>query len=197
MKEEGTQSKAPLTEAFGQWKNAKIALLALLGLAAGQAVVWYTGQFYALFFLQQTLKVDGYSANLLIAWSLVLGTPGFVLFGWLSDKIGRKPIILAGCLIAALTYFPLFKMLTETPTRALPGAGDDAGDGHRRSRQLLVPVQSGRHGEVHQLLRHPQGPARPQLRSTMTTWRPQPARSPRSRSARTTIESFDAADRGC
>jgi MFS family permease len=119
MKEEGTQSKAPLSEAFGRWKNARIALVALLGLTAGQAVVWYTGQFYALFFLQQTLKVDGYSANLLIAWSLVLGTGGFILFGWLSDKIGRKPIILAGCLIAALTYFPLFKMLTEKANPAL------------------------------------------------------------------------------
>src|SRR5215216_6721153 len=119
MKEEGSLSKAPLTEAFGQWKNAKIALLALLGLVAGQAVVWYTGQFYALFFLQQTLKVDGYSANLLIAWSLVIGTLGFVLFGCLSDRIGRKPIILAGCLLAALTYFPLFKMLTQNANPAL------------------------------------------------------------------------------
>jgi MFS family permease len=119
MKEEGTQSKAPLSEAFGQWRNAKWALLALLGLVAGQGVVWYTGQFYALFFLQQTLKVDGYSANLLIAWSLVLGTGGFILFGWLSDKIGRKVIILAGCLIAAVTYFPLFKALTHTANPAL------------------------------------------------------------------------------
>ena len=113
MKEEGTQSKAPLSEAFGQWRNAKVALIALLGLVAGQGVVWYTGQFYALFFLQQTLKVDGYSSNLLIAWSLILGTGGFILFGWLSDKIGRKPIILFGCLIAALTFFPLFQALTQ------------------------------------------------------------------------------------
>ena len=122
MKSEGTGSKAPLTEAFGQWKNAKIAILALLGLVAGQAVVWYTGQFYALFFLGSVLKVDGYTANLLIAWSLALGTGGFVLFGWLSDKIGRKPIILAGCLIAALIYFPLFKMLTEYANPALAKA---------------------------------------------------------------------------
>ncbi|MBV1798062.1 MFS transporter [Siccirubricoccus sp. G192] len=119
MKAEGTGSKAPLSEAFGQWKNAKIALIALLGLVAGQGVVWYTGQFYALFFLQSLLKVDSYTANLLIAWSLVIGTGGFVLFGWLSDKIGRKPIILAGCLIAAATYFPLFKGLTATANPAL------------------------------------------------------------------------------
>jgi len=112
MKEEGTHSKAPLSEAFGQWKNAKIALLALLGLTAGQAVVWYTGQFYALFFLQSILKVDLLTANVLIAWSLILGTGGFIVFGSLSDKIGRKPIILAGCVIAAVTYFPLFKALT-------------------------------------------------------------------------------------
>ncbi|HET9687328.1 MAG TPA: MFS transporter [Pseudolabrys sp.] len=119
MKEEGSISKAPLTEAFGQWRNARIALLALLGLVAGQAVVWYTGQFYALFFLQNILRVDAFTANALIAWSLILGTGGFIFFGALSDKIGRKPIILAGCLIAALTYFPLFKMMTATANPAL------------------------------------------------------------------------------
>jgi MFS family permease len=113
MKEEGKTSKAPLTESFGQWKNLKIVILALLGLTAGQAVVWYTGQFYALFFLTGALKVDAATANILIAASLVLGTPFFIVFGTLSDKIGRKPIIMAGCLIAALTYFPLFKALTE------------------------------------------------------------------------------------
>ncbi len=120
MKEEGTGSKAPLTESFGKWSNAKIALLALLGMVAGQGVVWYTGQFYALFFLQSILKVDGYTANLLIAWSLLLGTGFFIVFGWLSDKIGRKPIIMAGCLIAALSFFSLFRMLTEVgnPTLA-------------------------------------------------------------------------------
>ncbi len=119
MKEEGTHSKAPLSEAFGQWKNAKIALFALLGMVAGQAVVWYTGQFYALFYLQNILKVDQFTANVLIAWSLTIGTGGFLFFGWLSDKIGRKPIILGGCLIAALTFFPLFKYMTATANPAL------------------------------------------------------------------------------
>ncbi|GLS53640.1 MFS transporter [Methylobacterium gregans] len=122
MKEEGTHSKAPLSEAFGQWKNAKWALLALLGLTAGQAVVWYTGQFYALFFLQSILKVDQFTANVMIAWSLILGTAGFLFFGSLSDRIGRKPIILGGCLIAALTYFPLFNMLTANANPALHAA---------------------------------------------------------------------------
>ncbi|MCJ2111689.1 MHS family MFS transporter [Methylobacterium sp. E-025] len=124
MKEEGTTSKAPLTEAFGQWKNARIALIALFGLVAGQGVVWYTGQFYALFFLQSILKVDGYTANLLIAWSLLLGTGFFVFFGWLSDKIGRKPIILAGCAIAAACFFPLFHGLTSVANPALERAID-------------------------------------------------------------------------
>ena len=119
MKEEGALSKAPLGEAFGQWKNAKIAILALLGLTAGQAVVWYTGQFYALFFLQSILKVDSFTANVLIAWSLTLGTGFFIVFGALSDRIGRKPIILAGCLIAALTLFPLFQLMTKTANPAL------------------------------------------------------------------------------
>jgi len=122
MKAEGKTSKAPLTESFGQWKNLKIVILALLGLTAGQAVVWYTGQFYALFFLQQTLKVDGATANMLIAASLVIGTPFFIVFGTLSDKIGRKPIILAGCLIAALTYFPIFSALTHYANPALENA---------------------------------------------------------------------------
>ncbi len=122
MKAEGTHSKAPLSEAFGQWSNAKVAILALIGLVAGQAVVWYSGQFYALFFLTATLKVDGTTGNLLIAWSLLLGTGGFVLFGWLSDKVGRKPIILGGCLIAALTFFPVFRFIAETANPALTHA---------------------------------------------------------------------------
>ncbi len=112
MKSEGKTSKAPLTESFGRWDNLKIVILALLGGTAGQAVVWYTGQFYTLFFLQSFLKVDGPTANVLIAISLIIGTPFFLFFGSLSDRIGRKPIIMAGCLLAVLTYFPLFKALT-------------------------------------------------------------------------------------
>jgi MFS family permease len=122
MKDEGKTSKAPLTEAFGNWSNAKIVLIALLGGVMGQGVVWYTGQFYALFFMQSILKVDGYTANLLIAWSLLLGTGFFLVFGILSDKIGRKPIILAGCLIAALTFFPIFRMITTNANPALEKA---------------------------------------------------------------------------
>ncbi len=112
MKAEGKGSRTPLKDSFGKWPNLKIVLLALVGLTAGQAVVWYTGQFYALFFLEKTLKVDGPLANILIAISLLLATPFFVFWGWLSDKVGRKPIILTGCLLAALTYFPLFHALT-------------------------------------------------------------------------------------
>ncbi|MGJ5051098.1 MFS transporter [Bradyrhizobium oligotrophicum] len=122
MKDEGKSSKAPLTEAFANWGNAKIVLLALIGATMGQGVVWYTGQFYALFFLQSILKVDGYTANLLIAWSLLLGTGFFIVFGMLSDKIGRKPIIMGGCLIAALTFFPIFKMITTNANPALEKA---------------------------------------------------------------------------
>jgi hypothetical protein len=122
MKEEGKGSKAPLTEAFGNWSNGKLVILALIGGVMGQGVVWYTGQFYALFFLQSILKVDGYTANLLIAWSLLLGTGFFIVFGALSDKIGRKPIILAGCLIAALTFFPIFRMITTNANPALEKA---------------------------------------------------------------------------
>ncbi|MES2888565.1 MAG: MFS transporter [Pseudomonadota bacterium] len=113
MKAEGRGSKAPLTEAFGQWGNLRIVILALVGLVAGQAVVWYTGQFYALFFLTQSLKVDGPTANILVAISLIIATPFFVVFGTLSDKVGRKPVILIGCLLAAATFFPLFKALTS------------------------------------------------------------------------------------
>jgi len=119
MKAEGKGSKAPLTDSFLRYPNNKYVLLALLGATAGQGVVWYTGQFYALFFLTITLKVDGITAYTLIAISLLLGTPFFIVFGWLSDKIGRLKIILAGCLIAALTYFPLFGALTHYVNPAL------------------------------------------------------------------------------
>jgi MFS family permease len=122
MKAEGRGSKAPLTESFGQWKNLKVVILALLGLTAGQAVVWYTGQFYALFFLTKTLQVDASTANILIAVALLIGTPFFLVFGTLSDRIGRKPIIMAGCLIAACTYFPLFQGLTHFANPALERA---------------------------------------------------------------------------
>ena len=126
MKEEGKTSKAPLSESFGQWANLKIVLIALFALVAGQGVVWYTGQFYALFFLTQALKVDGAMANILVAISLLIATPFFVIFGTLSDKIGRKPIILGGCLIAAVTYFPLFKALTEAANPDLAHAQANA-----------------------------------------------------------------------
>jgi MFS family permease len=122
MKEEGKTSKAPLAESFGQWKNLKIVILALFGLVAGQAVVWYSGQFYALFFLTSALKVDAATANILVAASLLIGTPFFVVFGTLSDKIGRKPIILAGMVLAALTYFPLFNALTNAANPDLAAA---------------------------------------------------------------------------
>jgi MFS family permease len=122
MKTLGTTSKAPLSEAFARWANLKIVLICLLGAVMGQAVVWYTGQFYALFFLERMLRVDGATTNILTAIALVLATPGFIFFGWLSDKIGRKPIILAGCLLALLTYFPLFEALTRYANPALYAA---------------------------------------------------------------------------
>jgi MFS family permease len=122
MKAEGKGSKTPLKDSFGKWPNLKLVLLALVGLTAGQAVVWYTGQFYALFFLEKTLKVDGPLANILIAVALLLATPFFVFWGWLSDKVGRKPIILVGCLLAALTWFPLFHALTGAANPQLAAA---------------------------------------------------------------------------
>lgn len=126
MKAEGKTSKAPLSESFGQWKNLKIVILALIGLTAGQAVVWYSGQFYALFFLTQALKVDGASANIYVAISLIIGTPFFILFGSMSDKIGRKPIIMAGCLLAVVTYFPVFEALTKAANPDLHAAQQKA-----------------------------------------------------------------------
>ncbi len=119
MKAEGKQSGAPLTEAFGRWKYARLGLIALFGLLAGQAVVWYTGQFYSLFFLQSILRVDSSTANIMLACALVLGAGGFILFGSLSDRIGRKSIILAGCLLAGMTFFPLFEGMSRLANPAL------------------------------------------------------------------------------
>ena len=119
MKAEGKGSKSPLRESFGQWPNLRLVLLALFGVAMGQAVVWYAGQFYALIFLKSTLRIDGATAEIYVALALALATPFFLVFGWLSDKIGRKPIILAGCVLAAATYFPIFKALTHYGNPAL------------------------------------------------------------------------------
>jgi MFS family permease len=122
MKEQGKGSKAPLLEAFGRWENAKIAIVALFGATAGEAVIWYGGQFYALFFLTQTLKVSGATAQILVAIALAIATPGFILFGWLSDKIGRKPIMLLGFFLGVVTYFPLFQGITHYANPALEAA---------------------------------------------------------------------------
>jgi MFS family permease len=122
MKSEGLTSRAPIKEAFGRWRNLRLILLALIGLTAGQAVVWYTGQFYALYFLTETLGVDADIANVLVALALLLACPFFVVFGALSDRVGRKPIIMAGCLIASLSYFPVFKGLTHYANPALERA---------------------------------------------------------------------------
>jgi MFS family permease len=126
MKAQGKGSKAPLRESFAKWPNAKLVLIALFGLTAGQAVVWYTGQFYSLFFLTQTLKVEAQTANIMVAISLLLGTPFFIFFGWLSDRIGRKPIILVGCLLAAATYFPIFRAITHYANPALEAAQESS-----------------------------------------------------------------------
>ena len=149
MKAEGTTSKAPLRKSFARWPNLKLVLVALFGAVAGQAVVWYTGQFYALFFLEKTMKVDGSTANIMIAAALAIGTPFFVFFGWLSDRIGRKPIILAGCLLAALTYFPLFHALAGAVNPALAAAqAARSADRGRRPGGLLGPVRPDRQEQV-------------------------------------------------
>ena len=122
MKEEGRHSTSPLREAFAEWKHLKLVVLALFGLTAGQAVVWYTGQFYALFFLTKVLQVDEFWANAMIAIALALGTPFFIFFGWLSDWVGRKPIILLGCAFAAFTYQPIFSLITQYANPELAAA---------------------------------------------------------------------------
>lgn len=147
MKSEGKTSKAPLREAFGKWSNLKLVIFALFGLTAGQATAWYTGQFYSMFFLTQTLRVDGFTANLLIGIAVALTTPLFVIFGALSDKVGRKPIILTGCLIAALTYIPIFKGLTQYANPALAHA------------QKQAPVQVIAHPETCSFQFNPVGTA--------------------------------------
>ena len=158
MKSLGTTSKAPLAEAFGRWINLKIVLIGLFGAVMGQAVVWYTGQFYALFFLERMLRVDGATTNILTAIALALATPGFVFFGWLSDKIGRKPIIMAGCLLAVLTYFPLFDALTRYANPALYAAQTAAPVTVVADPQaVLVPVRSHRQEHIRfHFLRHRQ-----------------------------------------
>ena len=133
MQAEGRGSKAPLTDSFLRYPNNKYVLLALLGATAGQGVVWYTGQFYVLFFLTLTLQVDYPVAYALVAASLLLGTPFFIFFGWLSDRIGRLKIIMAGCLIAAVTYLPLFQGLTHYVNPALEAYAATNADQHRRS----------------------------------------------------------------
>ena len=150
MKEEGKGSKAPLTDSFLRYPNNKYVLLALLGATAGQGVVWYTGQFYALFFLLITLKLDFLSAYMLIGLSLIIGTPFFIVFGWLSDRIGRLKIILAGCAIAALTYFPLFAALTHYVNPDLEAFAGEESDHHlRRPVDLQLPHLRGTMVELH------------------------------------------------
>jgi MFS family permease len=144
MKAEGKTSKAPLTEAFGHWKNLKLVLLALAA-SAGEAVVWYTGQFYALFFLTQTLKVEGTIANILVAIALVIGTPFFVLFGSLSDRIGRKPIIMAGFAQLLPALQSISALREPGPRNRHPKLTDRS---ERESERVLVPVQPGWHREV-------------------------------------------------
>jgi MFS family permease len=149
LKRAGATSRAPLTEAFGNWRGLRLGLIALLGLVAGQAVVWYTGHFQALFFLTLQLKVDQTTASLMMCAALALGTPLFVVFGALSDRMGRKPIILGGCLLAALTYMPLFEALTNAANPALA----------RAQKQVVAHLTADPAGCAWQF--HPLGAAQP------------------------------------
>ena len=161
IKQGGRWSRSPLTEAFARWSNLKLVIVALFGLVAGQAVVWYTGQFQALFFLTLHLKVDDTTASLLTAIALALGTPLFVVFGALSDRVGRKPIILLGCLLAASSYFPLFEALTRSrQPRTRRRAGEGVGHADRATERMLVAVQSARRQRREQRVRHRPAAAR-------------------------------------
>jgi hypothetical protein len=191
MKAEGKTSKAPLTESFGQWKNLKIVILALVGLTAGQAVVWYTGQFYALFFLTQALKVDGATANIMVAASLLIGTPFFIVFGSLSDKIGRKPIIMARLPAGRPDLLPGVQGADQGANPDLAAAGQEQGGGDGRP-GVLVPVQPDRHRQVHQLVRHRQAGAGRRFGELRERRGLPPARPPPSRSASTVIPSYSS-----
>jgi MFS family permease len=146
MKEQGKVSKSPIRESFGKWENLKVVLIALFSINAGQAVTFYAAQFYVLFFLTQLLKMDPALANTLLIISVVIGAPFFMFFGWLSDKVGRKPVLMLGLLLATLLYFPIFKALATTPTRNRPG--QPPGTDHRAGRPagLHLPVRPGGQG---------------------------------------------------
>ena len=182
MKAEGKGSKSPLTDSFFKYPNNKYVLLALLGATAGQGVVWYTGQFYALFFLIITLKLDYVSAYALIGISLLIGTPFFIVFGWLSDRIGRLKIILAGCLIAAVTYFPLFQGLTHYVNPALEEFSSKHADHGRRAPDCQFHLFVG---TVEQVLRLRPGQGLPDQAGPLVhaRCRPCPARRSSRRSA--------------
>ncbi len=162
MQEEGKGSKAPIRESFGRWSNLKRVLFALFGLTAGQAVVWYTGQIYALFFLTKTLAIEANTASIMIGLALLLGTPFFVIFGALSDRIGRKPIIMTGCLLAALVYFPVFKGLTHfaNPAWNAPWATHRSPSWPTRRRALFNSIRwARRHSPAHAISSRPSWPA--------------------------------------
>ena len=199
MKDEGRGSTAPLTEALPRAATCGSSCSPFSARTAGQGVVWYAGQFYALFFLTQTLKVDPKTAILMVAAALAIGTPGFILFGWLSDRVGRKPIIMLGCLLAVISYLPLFKAITHYANPALEAAiATAAGRRHRRPGRMLVAVQSGRHVKVYKFVRRrqersgqPWHSLQQRGRAAGQRWRT--SRSGRPRSQATTPKAPDAA----